>query len=139
MDFGFREWGTVPTHLSCPVFSHRQRAHCEEQWQDKWQGKRTASMEGTVRGTPLFILSTPTLHSVPNPFDTVLRPLSCPTTSQNAARLLGTLPLPPINPSIIMSALFCHWRLSSVYRCTGSQEIPHLCSLWISPVRYVVH
>ena len=87
-----------------------------------------------VRGTPSIhpvYLVSPRLYL--NPFDATLRPPNRPTASWNAAGPSESLPLPPINPGTIMSALFRCWRLSSVYRCTGSREIPHLCSLWISP------
>ena len=45
---GFSEQVTVPTRLLCPGFSHGWRACHKERQRDKWKGKRTMSMEGTV-------------------------------------------------------------------------------------------
>ena len=52
--------------------------------------------------------------------------------------------LPPINPNIIMSALFHLWCLSSIYRHTGSREIPPSFSLDLpcqvcSMLAYLIH
>ena len=92
------------------------------------------------KGNPLCLSCPP--HPTPfcpNPFDTTLQPPSHPMTGWNTTGLSETLPVLPINPSIITSALIRCWCLSSIYRHTGSREIPHLCSLWISPARYSVH